>query len=60
LLFCNKLSKASTKIENLEGNLEKVEDDLRYMFRLDLEGSKKEAAQLRRDLRISKDEEKKD
>jgi hypothetical protein len=30
------------------------------MFRLDLEESKKEAAELRRDLRTRKDEEKKD
>ncbi len=54
------VSKTHTDIDDLEENLRKVEDDLRYMFRLDLEESKKEAAELRRDLRISKDEEKKD
>ncbi len=32
-----RLSKVTTEVDNLKDNVKKIEDDLKYMFRLDLE-----------------------
>jgi hypothetical protein len=46
-----RLSKALTKIEGLEGRLNRVEDDIRTVFGRIHEISVREAAELRQDLR---------
>jgi hypothetical protein len=45
-----KVSKVETEIDNLKDKFKKVEDDLTYMFRLDLEESHKVAERFRSEL----------
>jgi hypothetical protein len=33
----SRLSKVGTEVDNLKDNVKKIEDDLKYMFRLDLD-----------------------
>jgi hypothetical protein len=45
-----KISNAETEIKNLKEKFKKVEDDITYMFRLDLEESHKVAERFRSEL----------
>jgi len=42
-----RLSKVTTEVDNLKDNVKKIEDDLKYMFRLDLEESHTAAGRVR-------------
>jgi uncharacterized protein (DUF697 family) len=49
-----KMSKAETEINNLKDKVKKAEDDITYMFRLDLEESHKVAEKFRTELGFKK------
>jgi hypothetical protein len=53
------VSKAGTDMDGLKERLKRVEDDLKDMFKLILEESRGDAAELRRELRSMKEEEQK-